>query len=130
MANIDMKIESKDNSLFGEDIYRNRSILVPRAYQPTISHSTSMNKTGTNANVTIRSDDYVVADVDGRQLMTDRFILATKFTALQSVTAVDERARIFDTHLAMLIALRSYVLDGTLPDNPVVIKALPATLFN
>lgn len=130
MSVTDMKIESKQNSLEGEDIYRNRSVLVPRAFQPTISVSASPNKTGTNVNMVVRSDDYVVADVDGRQLMTDRFIMTTKFTSLQAVAAADERARIFDTHIAMLIAARATILDGILPDEPLVIKALPATLFN
>lgn len=124
-----MKIESKDNSVYGEDVYRDRSVLVPRAFQPTLTHSVSINKTGTNANVTIRSDDYVVVDVDGRQLSTDRFILSTKFTALQAVTAVEVRERIFDTHIAALVAAKQQILNGTLPDTGLVLKVLPATLY-
>lgn len=125
----DMKVESKDNSIYGEDIYRNRNVLVPRAFQPTISHSVSINKQGTNANVTVRSDDFVVVEVDGRQLSTDRFILSTKFTALQAVTAPEVRERIFDTHIAALVAAKQQILSGVLPDNALVLKALPATLY-
>lgn len=126
---INMKIESKDNSLFGTDYYRNSSIVVPRAYQPTAEFSVSLNKPGTNANVTLRTDDYVVASAEGRQFMTDRFIMTTKFNALQSVVAQVERERIFDEHVAILIASRTYMTTGKLPDSPLVIKALPAGIY-
>lgn len=116
-----LTIESKQQSLLGTDQYRNKAVAVPRAYQPTVVLTASANAAGTNVNMTVRSDDYVVANVDGRQLQTDRFICTTKFGALQAVTAEVERARIFDTHVAFLIAARESIIAGKLPDNALTV---------
>lgn len=116
-----LAIESKQQSLLGVDVYRDKSIAVPRAYQPTVTLTAASNAAGTNVNMTVRSDDYVVANVDGRQLQTDRFICTTKFGALQAVSAEVERARIFDTHVAFLIAARESIITGKLPDNALTI---------
>lgn len=125
-----LKIESKENSLYGTDTYRNKSVIVPRAYQPIASLTAAPNKDGTNVNMSARVDDFVVATVDGRQVMTDRFIATAKFTALQSVVAQVERERAFDSFLALLIASRESIITGVLPDEPLLIKDLPAGLFD
>lgn len=125
-----LTIESKENSLYGTDTYRNKSVIVPRAYQPTASLSAAPNKDGSNVNMSVRVDDFVVANMEGRQLMTDRFIATAKFTALQSVVAQVERERAFDSFLALLIASRESIITGILPDEPLVIKDLPAGLFD
>ena len=117
-----LQIESKNNSVTGTDSYRDTGSTNPRAWQPTASIDVSLNKLGSNANVTVRNDDYVVVmDANGRQIMTDRFIMTTKFTALQEVVAATERERIFDNHVMLLIAAKADILAGRLSDEPLVI---------
>lgn len=116
-----LSILSKEQAPQGSDYYRDEAIVVPNAFKPSLVHTVKANATGSNHNVTIRSDDNVVVTSDGKTTASDSFIMTTKFTALQSVIAAEERARIYDAHIVYLALSRKASLDGRLPDSPIVI---------
>lgn len=114
-------ILSKDNDLFGTDRYRDNNKTVPMAHRATIDMSVNPNASGTNNQVTIKSLEPVIRTIDGVVSSDDSFLVVTKFSSLQHITNDAERERAFDNHLRFLITGKQAILDGQLPDAPVVI---------
>lgn len=114
-------ILSKDNDLLGTDKYRDTTKTIPMAFRATIDMSVNQNSTATNNNVSVRSVHPVVKDISGVTTSSDSFLAVTKFSSLQHITNDVERAACFDNHVAFLLAARSSILDGQLPDEPVVL---------
>lgn len=114
-------ILSKDNDLLGTDKYRDTTKTIPMAYRATIDMSVNQNSTATNNNVTVRSVNPVVKEVAGVTTSQDSFLMVTKFSSLQHITNDTERAACFDKHVAFLLAARASILDGQLPDAPIVL---------
>lgn len=112
------KILSKDNSPYGSDYYRDTDATIPAAYRATHIHSSDMNKSGTNSNVSLNTKVPVVVTSDGRKFSTDAFKCTTYFASLQHITADAERQQCFDEHLKLVVLSRADTLAGTLPDEP------------
>lgn len=131
-----IKILSKDNSPFGTDYYRSQDVNIPPAYRATHELKCDLNKAGNNSNVNLRTKVPVVITSDGRTTSRDAFTVRTYFTSLQHITADEDRAKAYDSHLMMLILSRADQLGGTLPDEPyntnqtlkAVVTAFAATL--
>ena len=120
---ITYKIQSKDNSSTGRDIYRAELTGVPNLYKPTLTHEVVENQAKTNRqqNITIRVPVREL-DMSGKMTSKDSFVVGIRFTSLQHVVAVNERAEALDSAIAYLTAARASLLDGGLPDNPLVVK--------
>lgn len=88
-------------------------VTAPAQYMPRIDVRSALNRTQSNANVTINASYPIIADVDGIKKVSDTFKLKVEFTALRSVIATDERARLFDETLALLAANKQQILDGS-----------------
>lgn len=115
-----LAILSKDNDLLGTDKYRETDKTVPMAYRPTVEMSVNANASGTNNNVTVKSTFPVVTTVNGVTTSKDSFLMVSKFSSLQHITNDVERAKAFDDHIKFLGKARASILDGQLPDAPVV----------
>lgn len=116
-----IKILSKDNDLLGTDLYRDDNKAIPMAFRPTITHSVNKSASGTNNQVTVKSLHPVLVAIAGVTTADDSFLVVTKFSALQHIVNDDERAAAFDNHVKFLIKARQAILDGELPDAPVVV---------
>lgn len=118
-----IKILSKDNDLVGTDKYRDDTKSVPLAYRHTIDMSVNPNASGTNNMVTVKSTLPVPAIVDGRATSNDAFTVSTKFSSLQHITNDVERAAVLTKHIEFLTKAKDAMLDGQLPDEPIVMTA-------
>lgn len=110
-----MKIISKQQDLFGTDVYRLEDASKPFAYRATTEHTVQPNANKSNNMVTIRTVVPVVVDTLGFPSVSNSFSMVTKFAALQQITNQTERALAFDKHIAFLEAARSDILEGRLP---------------
>lgn len=88
-------------------------VIAPAQYMPRIDVRSVLNRTQSNANVTINASYPIMSDLDGVKKVTDTFKLKVEFTALRSVIAADERSRLFDETLALLTANKQQILDGS-----------------
>lgn len=112
---------SKQTDLLGTDLYRVESPTVPLAYRQTISHSVTKSPSNQSHSVNVRSVAPVLKTIDGVVTSSDSFLMTTKFTALQHVVDDVLRAKIYDDHIAFLIASRTTNLNGGLPKTAVTI---------
>ena len=112
---------SKQTDLLGTDLYRNENPAVPLAYRQTITHSVAKSPSSLSHSVNVRSVAPVLKTVDGTVTSSDSFLMTTKFTALQHVVDDTLRAKIYDDHVAFLIASRNTNLNGGLPKTAVTI---------
>ena len=110
-----MNIISKQQDLYGTDIYRLEDVSKPFAYRATTEHTVQPNANKSNNMVTIRTAVPVVVDTLGVPSAPNTFSMVTKFAALQQITNQTERALAFDEHMAFLEAARSDILEGRLP---------------
>lgn len=120
---ITYKIQSKDNSVTGRDVYRAELAGTPNLYKPTIVHEVVENQAKTNRqqNITIRVPVREL-DANGKMTSRDTFVCGIRFTSLQHVVATAERAEAIDTAIAYLTAARAALLDGGLPDGPLTVE--------
>lgn len=110
-----MKIISKQQDLFGTDVYRLEDTSKPYAYRPTSEHTVNQNPNKSNNMTTVRTVVPVLTKVDGVTLASNSFSATTKFTALQQITNDVERVLAFDEHIKFLQAARADILEGRLP---------------
>lgn len=110
-----MNIISKQQDLYGTDIYRLEDASKPFAYRATTEHTVQPNANKSNNMVTIRTAVPVVVDTLGVPSAPNTFSMVTKFAALQQITNTTERALAFDEHMAFLEAARLDILEGRLP---------------
>ena len=103
---------SGSQSPIGKSTYRLTGVVVPALYAPTIVHQTTRNASGTNIDNKVSSAYPLYGEVDGVGKIKGTFRMVTTFTALQSVVNSDERARIFDEHIAYLTAHKGKILNG------------------
>lgn len=88
------------------------------AFRPVVEMTAVPNPRQTSNTMTVRSIHPLVVNVDGVTKSNDSFVMTTKFTSLQHVTNDTERAAIFDSHIAFLLAARASILEGRLPLVP------------
>lgn len=96
---------------------RDTAIAAPSMYQPTITADAVLNKSGSNVNVTVKSDYPLPSSVDGLWKSPNRFLIRTSITALQSVTNATERAAILDAHIAFLTKHKAVLMAGGVPTS-------------
>lgn len=97
----------------GSSAFALDGVVAPTQYMPRIDVRSTLNRTQSNANVTINASYPIIADQDGVNKVTDTFKMKVEFTALRSVIAADERARLFDETLALLTANKQQILNGS-----------------
>ena len=96
----------------GTSIYTFVDVSAPAMYVPRLYIQTKRNNSGTNIDTTISTNYPLTVVVDGVTTVRNTLKMKTTFTALQNVVAADERARIFDEHVAFLTAHREKILVG------------------
>lgn len=107
-----VSLYSQSASPLGTSIYRFVGVAVPAQFIPTLVFSAKSNNAGTNNWVKVNTKYPLISEIDGVNTETNAFVMTTEFSALQSVIADTERERIFDEHVAFLVAHKLDILDG------------------
>lgn len=118
-----LAIWSASTAPLGTSVYRFVGIDAPAQYLPTLNYEAKMNTAGSNTWVRIDTRYPLLSTVEGVITKTNEFKMYTEFSALNSVVAQDERARLFDEHVLFLLKNRPGILAGnvvTAPVTPVI----------
>lgn len=127
-------IISKQNDQLGTDTYRVEDANVPTGFRETtkltIAESTRKPSPGAAAsrNSTVVTERPIVRTVDGLTISTDKFVVNTKFTALQHITEPTARRAAFRNHIAFLIESETAIIEGNLPVSAVTDAALTSRI--
>ena len=108
-----LTIYSQSASPLGTTIYRFTGIVAPAQFVPTLTVTTSRNRTGTNVMYKAVVDYPLITTVDGVTLAPNHFKFNFEFTALQSVENNSERERVLDEVIAFLTAHRDEITAGS-----------------
>lgn len=104
-------------SSLGRVQVRDTAVAAPSMFQPTIMAEAVINKSGSNVNVTVKSDFPLPTNADGLWKSPNRFLIRTSITALQSVTNAAERAAVLDAHIAFLTKHKAVLMAGGVPTS-------------
>lgn len=107
-----VSIYSQSASPLGSSTYRFDGVAAPAQFIPTLTFEAKANGSGTNNWVRVDSTYPLITVVDGVTTQTDAFRMKSEFTALQNVIADTERERLFDEHVAFLVAQKANILAG------------------
>lgn len=105
-------LQSGSTSPLGTSIYTFVGISVPALYMPKLVNKTTRNKSGTNIESLVECKYPLVVNVDGINTVRNTIQMKTTFTALQAVLAPTEAERVFDEHVAFLVAHKAKILAG------------------
>lgn len=114
-----LAIWSASTAPLGTSVYRFVGIDAPAQYLPTLNYEAKMNTAGSNTWVRIDTRYPLLSTVEGVITKTNEFKMYTEFSALNSVVAQDERARLFDEHVLFLLKNRPGILAGNIVTAPV-----------
>lgn len=127
-------IISKQTDQLGTDTYRVEDVNVPTGFRETtkltVAESNRKPSPGIAAsrNSTVVTERPIVRVVDGLTMSTDKFVVNTKFTALQHITEPAARKAAFRNHIAFLIESETAIIEGNLPVGAVTDAALTSRI--
>lgn len=96
----------------GTSIYTFVDVDVPAMYMPKLINKAVQNKSKTNIESSVDTTYPLVSVVDGLSVVRNTFRMKTTFTSLQGVTALTERERVFNEHVAFLTAHKAKIIAG------------------
>lgn len=129
-----MSIISKQNDQLGTDTYRVEDANIPTGFRETtkltVAESTRKPNPGAavSRNSSVITERPVVRTVDGLTVSTDKFVVTSKFTALQHITEATARKAAFRNHVAFLIESETAIIEGNLPINAVPDAAITSRI--